>query len=374
MSSPEESSTGPVIRDLRRIDPTAGQVRTPGQEGAAQPAAGPRGPGKPSRPGKHAASKPGRSAGKGLPGDSGRGGGAPSGGTPGTPGAQGTPGTRPAAGTQPAPGPGAVPSEASGASRAATPGPQATSPGPGATPSAAPRYGKDIAGRLAERTADLQRVTAEYANYRKRVERDRLVVREQALANVLNALLPVLDDIGRAREHGELTGGFKSVAESLDAITGKLGLISFGAEGEPFDPRIHEALVHSYSADVTEPACVKILQPGYKVGERILRPARVAVAEPAEPSGAGALAGAADPGMRGGTPGAGEPGGPSQGAAPAAPGGAGGAGGNIAGGVGSGAGQQSDSNEADSNSGGPAAPAGSAHGTPGQPGTHADGD
>jgi molecular chaperone GrpE len=149
---------------------------------------------------------------------------------------------------------------------------------------------------LAERTADLQRLQAEYANYRKRVERDRIAVREQALANVLHALLPVLDDIGRAREHGELTGGFKSVGESLEGIAVKLGLTSFGESGDPFDPTLHEALMHSYSADVTEPTAVQILQPGYKVGERIIRPARVAVAEPADDA-AGALhadAGSAD--------------------------------------------------------------------------------
>jgi molecular chaperone GrpE len=126
----------------------------------------------------------------------------------------------------------------------------------------------------------LQRLQAEYANYRKRVERDRLAVREQALANVLNELVPVLDDIGRAREHGELTGGFKSVGESLEGIAFKLGLTPFGESGDPFDPTMHEALLHSYSADVTEPTAVQILQPGYKVGERIIRPARVAVAEP----------------------------------------------------------------------------------------------
>ena len=134
---------------------------------------------------------------------------------------------------------------------------------------------------LAERTADLQRLQAEYANYRKRVERDRLAVREQALANVLHELLPVLDDIGRAREHGELTGGFKSVADSLEGIVSKLGLTAYGENGDPFDPTLHEALLHSYSADVSEPTCVQILQPGYRVGDRIIRPARVAVAEPA---------------------------------------------------------------------------------------------
>jgi molecular chaperone GrpE len=126
------------------------------------------------------------------------------------------------------------------------------------------------------------------------VDRDRLVVREQALANVLVALLPVLDDIGRAREHGELSGGFKSVAESLESTVTKLGLTSFGTEGEPFDPNVHEALTHSYSTSVTEPTCVQILQPGYKVGERIVRPARVAVAEPEEGAAAPDEAGQPD--------------------------------------------------------------------------------
>ncbi|GGR03785.1 MULTISPECIES: nucleotide exchange factor GrpE [Kitasatospora] len=131
-----------------------------------------------------------------------------------------------------------------------------------------------------ERTADLQRLQAEYQNYRKRVERDRATVREIAVSNIVESLIPVLDDIGRAREHGEVTGGFKSVAESLETVVAKLGLQQFGKEGEPFDPTIHEALMHSYSSDVTEDTCVQILQPGYRIGERIIRPAMVAVAEP----------------------------------------------------------------------------------------------
>ena len=142
----------------------------------------------------------------------------------------------------------------------------------------------ELATQLAERTADLQRLQAEYSNYRKRVERDRVAVKEQAVAGALAELLPVLDDIGRARDHGELTGGFAKVSESLEAATGKLGLSTFGVKGEPFDPTVHEALMHSYSPDVTEPTCVEILQPGYRIGERVLRPARVAVAEPEEPA------------------------------------------------------------------------------------------
>ena len=133
---------------------------------------------------------------------------------------------------------------------------------------------------LGERTADLQRLQAEFQNYRRRVERDRIAVKEIAIANLLTELLPVLDDIGRAREHGELVGGFKSVAESLETVAAKMGLQQFGKEGEPFDPTIHEALMHSYAPDVTETTCVAILQPGYRIGERTIRPARVAVAEP----------------------------------------------------------------------------------------------
>ncbi|MEO3752612.1 nucleotide exchange factor GrpE [Streptomyces sp. B6B3] len=133
---------------------------------------------------------------------------------------------------------------------------------------------------LNERTKDLQRLQAEFQNYRRRVERDRIAVREMAVANLLTELLPVLDDIGRARDHGELVGGFKQVAEALETVAAKMGLMQFGKEGEPFDPTVHEALMHSYSPDVTETTCVQILQPGYRIGERTIRPARVGVAEP----------------------------------------------------------------------------------------------
>ncbi|MFI6515182.1 nucleotide exchange factor GrpE [Spirillospora sp. NPDC050679] len=145
----------------------------------------------------------------------------------------------------------------------------------------------ELSKQLAERTADLQRLQAEYVNYRKRVERDKSAVRENAVGSVLNELLPVLDDIGRAREHEELTGGFKSVAEALEGAVAKLGLERFGAEGEPFDPTVHEALMHSYSPEVTETSVVGVLQPGYRIGERILRPARVAVADPEAETGDG---------------------------------------------------------------------------------------
>jgi molecular chaperone GrpE len=134
----------------------------------------------------------------------------------------------------------------------------------------------------AERLDDLRRLQAEYVNYRRRVERDREAVRELAVASALAELLPVLDDIGRAREHGDLTGGFRSVAETLEATVTKLGLERFGEPGDPFDPTVHEALMHEYSDQVEVPTCTQILMPGYRYGSRIVRPARVAVAEPTE--------------------------------------------------------------------------------------------
>jgi molecular chaperone GrpE len=134
--------------------------------------------------------------------------------------------------------------------------------------------------QLAERTSDLQRLQAEYANYRRRVERDRAANREQAVAAVLINFLPVLDDIGRAREHDELEGGFRSVGEALEQTVEKLGLTRFGDPGDAFDPTLHEALTHGHSAEVTQPTCVQIFASGYRIGDRVVRPARVAVVEP----------------------------------------------------------------------------------------------
>jgi molecular chaperone GrpE len=138
----------------------------------------------------------------------------------------------------------------------------------------------DLEAQLVERTADLQRLQAEYANYRRRVDRDRQAVGEAALASVFANLLPVLDDIDRARSHGEVVDGFARVADGLEATLTKLGLERFGDAGEPFDPTLHEALTHGFSAEVGEPVCAEIFQAGYRVGERVLRPARVAVLEP----------------------------------------------------------------------------------------------
>jgi len=167
--------------------------------------------------------------------------------------------------------------------------PQHAAPGPGvadetgAGTTPAPGEGdrvSELETALAERTADLQRLQAEYVNYKRRVDRDRDVSRKSAIEGVLKDLLPVLDDIRSAREHGELTGAFKAVGDEVTRITSRHGLETFGEKGDPFDPHVHEALLHAHAADVTGPTCVEILQPGYRVGERVLRPARVAVAEP----------------------------------------------------------------------------------------------
>jgi molecular chaperone GrpE len=236
MPASEETGSGPVIHDHRRIDPVTGQVR-----------------------GKHAASKPAGTTGAGRP--------APEGEAP--------PAAEPAGSSETA---------GSRDEQDSAETPESPEETPEMLTGQIVKDGKQTAeleAQLAERTADLQRLQAEYANYRKRVDRDRAAVREQAVASTLAGLLPVLDAIDQAREHGELSGGFKSVADSLQAALGRLGLVTYGEKDDPFDPKIHEALTHSYSSDVTEDTCVEILQPGYKVGERILRPARVAVAEPA---------------------------------------------------------------------------------------------
>jgi molecular chaperone GrpE len=138
----------------------------------------------------------------------------------------------------------------------------------------------ELSAALAERTSDLQRLQAEYVNYKRRVDRDRDLVRKVAIEGVLKDFLNVLDDVRSAREHGELTGGFKAVADELERLTAKYGLQTYGEKGDPFDPHIHEALLHAHAEGIDGPTCVEILQPGYRISDRILRPARVAVAEP----------------------------------------------------------------------------------------------
>ena len=143
----------------------------------------------------------------------------------------------------------------------------------------------DLDTAAAELTADLQRVQAEYANYRKRVDRDRALVVEMATAGLLAELLPLLDDVERARQHGDLDGAFKSVGEGIEAVAEKLGLQRFGDAGEPFDPAVHEALMQAEPTSDSDVAiCAQVLQPGYRLASgRVLRPARVAVSQPAAP-------------------------------------------------------------------------------------------
>jgi molecular chaperone GrpE len=133
---------------------------------------------------------------------------------------------------------------------------------------------------VAALTEDLQRLQADYSNYRKRVERDRTLAAEVAVSSVLLEFLAVLDDLDRAGAHNELIGGFKAVADQIVATTTKLGLEKYGDAPTSFDPNIHEALMHETSADVTETTVTKVLQPGYKYKERVLRPARVVVTDP----------------------------------------------------------------------------------------------
>ncbi|EIV95284.1 molecular chaperone GrpE (heat shock protein) [Frankia sp. QA3] len=134
--------------------------------------------------------------------------------------------------------------------------------------------------QITERTADLQRLKAEFDNYRRRVERDRQQIGEQATAKLLASLLSTLDDLGRARDHGDLEGPFKAIAEALEATLEAAGLERYGSPGDEFDPSVHEALMHSYRADVTGPTCVDVFRAGYLHAGRVLRPAQVSVAEP----------------------------------------------------------------------------------------------
>ena len=135
--------------------------------------------------------------------------------------------------------------------------------------------------KAAEYLADLQRLQAEYTNYRRRVERDRTVARDLAVAQVVEALIPALDDIDLARQHGELDGGpFAAIAEKLEATLARFGWERYGVVGEGFDPTFHEALMHGHSTEVIESTVTQVLQPGHRVGDRILRAARVAVTDP----------------------------------------------------------------------------------------------
>jgi len=138
--------------------------------------------------------------------------------------------------------------------------------------------------QVADLTTDLQRLQAEYVNYKRRVDRDRQLIKENATYSAVSSLLPVLDDIDRAREHGELEGGFKAVADSLERVVSGLGMEKFGQAGDEFDPQLHEALMHAHSPDVTTTTCQHVVQAGYRIGDRVVRAAKVTVVDP-EPAG-----------------------------------------------------------------------------------------
>ena len=126
---------------------------------------------------------------------------------------------------------------------------------------------------------DLQRLQADFVNYKARVERDRGLERQIAVADTLRAFLPALDDLDRASAHGDLQEGtpMAAVAQKLRAAGEKLGLVSFGEKGELFDPEIHEALVKNVSETVSAPTIADVIERGYKLGDRLVRPAKVAV-------------------------------------------------------------------------------------------------
>ena len=142
----------------------------------------------------------------------------------------------------------------------------------------------ELAAQVAERTADLQRITAEYANYRRRVDRDRESVLTAARVQFVGDLLTVLDDLERAEAHGDLTGAFKSVGDKVVAVVQKLGLEAFGHEGEPFDPSVHEAVQHepSEATGPTTTVVASVLRRGYRIADRVLRPAMVTVTDRAD--------------------------------------------------------------------------------------------
>ncbi len=173
--------------------------------------------------------------------------------------------------------------------------PEQAEPEPGLAVPEAPSREAELKAQLDERTADLQRLQAEYANYRKRIDRDREVVTNSAKASVAQELLSVLDDIERAQQHGDLTGAFKAVADKLVATLERVGLESFGHGGEAFDPSVHEAVQHDTSPDVSGPTVTAVLRRGYRFGDRVVRAALVAVTDHEPGAGAASAAEVAEP-------------------------------------------------------------------------------
>jgi molecular chaperone GrpE len=146
----------------------------------------------------------------------------------------------------------------------------------------------DLAAAVSELTSDLQRVQAEYVNYKRRVDRDRDVARQRGIESVVADLLPVLDGIAGAKAHDELTGGTKLIADEVAKVAAKYGLEPYGAVGDEFDPQIHEALMHVHVPGYPVTTCTQVFQTGYRLGGRVIRPARVAVTDPSEPEAAAA--------------------------------------------------------------------------------------
>jgi molecular chaperone GrpE len=250
---------GPVIRDRRKIDPDTGKVREAYAANAPEPAVAPPAPadgGPETGDDSAAAGRPdadpaARSAGPAGTGDG-----------PGRSRSNGNGGNGNG-------GNGRAPSDLE------------------AEAALADQLAADLAAARSaaeERLSDLQRLQAEYVNYRRRVERDRDVARDTAVAGVLEALMPVLDAVHLARQHGDLEGGpFAAIAEKLESTVARLGLVRYGDPGETFDPTVHEALMHTeaeLAEGTTETTVIQVLQPGYRLGERVLRAARVAVADP----------------------------------------------------------------------------------------------
>lgn len=142
---------------------------------------------------------------------------------------------------------------------------------------------EELEALVEERTTDLQRLGAEYVNYKKRVDRDRLSARQAGVESVVGDLLPVLDSIALARQHDDVSEGFQMVADELARVANKHGLVGFGEVGEPFDPNYHEALMQAPLPDgtpVEQTTVSQVIQTGYRLNDRVLRPARVAVANP----------------------------------------------------------------------------------------------
>lgn len=231
----EHEPTRITVKDKRRIDPATGEVRDGGAASGVDSAGG-------------------------------------AGGPAGVAGAAGAAGGLGAAGL-PQPG-----------SAAANPGDPANAAQPLTVDTASAEL-EAARAEAAERTADLQRITAEYANYRKRADRDKQAAAAAGKAAVVGGLLAVLDDLDRAEEHGDLTGSFKTIADKLTGILERAGLSQYGAPGDEFDPNIHEAVQFATSADVDHPTVTTVLRLGYLFEERVLRPAVVVVTGPEHEAG-----------------------------------------------------------------------------------------